>query len=158
MQGLGGAISDAQDAQLRSAVSMADPVDFLRELDSEIRDYLDLREWRLALIESAVAFEAFVKRYLRERYSRKGLGAPQIEAKFLREDGPPRSVTSLAKKAVQDATGFDFAGATEYRNWEMLVRDPRNELIHGTRFNVSREEAIAAYDAMKAAIRILQAH
>ena len=97
-------------------------------LDADVRDHLDLRRWRLALIEAAVLFEAWLTNFLREKYANQRLSSPQIEAKFVSRNGRPVSVTHIAKSVVKDATKFDFDKTQQYQEWETKVRNLRNDL------------------------------
>ncbi len=151
LNGMGGAIPDEQDRALRAAVSRPIPPNIDEMLDANIRNYLDLQEWRLAVVESAVAFEAWVSRYLRERLA--ACGTSDVEQFFLDSRGLPRSMTSIAQKLVKQLTGHNFGETDEYKAWASKVRDLRNDIVHGKRFDVTREQAIRAYDAMKAAIK-----
>jgi hypothetical protein len=155
LNGFGGAIPDDVDGQLRKAVAAAAPPTIQSTLDVNIRDCLDLQEWRLALIEAAVLFEAWLYKFVRERYTKNGMAVPIIDRKFRRPDGSPKSITSVAKTLVRDATGFNFGDTAEYGRWETTVRNPRNDLVHGKRFDVSPKEAHDAYSAVTEAIGLL---
>ncbi|HEX9155399.1 MAG TPA: hypothetical protein VF819_07530 [Nitrospira sp.] len=149
-------LEGAKDATLRAAVAQLESPPILAILDSDIVDHLDLREWRLAVIQLAVLFEAWLSRFIRTRFAKSGLGSAAMEAKFVRSDGQPKSATAIAKGLVKEATGFDFATTTEYDNWAKDVRDLRNDLVHGKRFDVTESEAMGAYRAVHAAIALLQ--
>lgn len=151
LNGMGGAIPDEQDAALRAAIALSVPPSIDETLDTNIRNYLDLQEGRLAVIESAVAFEAWVSRHLREKLLARG--TLDIEKLFLDKRGNPCSITNIAKKLVRLVTGHDFGSTDEYAAWSSKVRDLRNDIIHGKCFDVSREQAIQAYDAVRAAIK-----
>lgn len=154
LNGMGGAIPENQDATLRSAVAKSEPPSIDETLDANIRNYLDLQEWRLAVIESAVAFEAWLSRHLRERLIAEG--SADIETLFLDSRGLPRSITSIAKKIVKQVAGYDFGATAEYVAWESRVRDLRNDIVHGKTFDVGEAQAIEAYNAVKSAIAIIK--
>lgn len=156
MRGFGGALEPELDAKLRVALLNGGKPSILRILQLNIQDYLDLHDWRLALIESAVLFEAWISSFVRDRFAKKGLPFTDIDAKFLDSRGLPRSVTSIAKKLVLDATGFDFGSTIECSTWETKVRDTRNALVHGKQFDVSPQDANDAVSAVRAAIALLQ--
>jgi len=61
LHGMGGAIPDDQDQALRAAILVNSPPMIYAVLDADVRDHLDLRKWRLALIEAAVLFEGRVR-------------------------------------------------------------------------------------------------
>lgn len=149
LYGMGGAVSDEVDAALRSAVSKPEPPNIDLTLDANIRNYLDLQNWRMSVIETALSFEAWVSRLLREQL--KAAGESDIEKRFVDSRGRPRSITSIVQKVVHQVLGYDFASTSEYAAWEKDVRDIRNDVVHGKVFDVSREQAIAAYAAARAA-------
>jgi hypothetical protein len=156
LRGFGGAIPDSQDLALREAVASDLPPSIYATLDADVRDHLDLRRWRLATIEAAVLFEAWLSSFLRERYARQGLVASQIDAKFLGPDGRPVSVSRMAKSLVRDATLYDFATTQHCQDWELQVRNLRNDLVHGKRFDVSPTEAVEAYKTVLKCIALLE--
>jgi hypothetical protein len=149
LHGMGGSVSDEVDAALRSAVSKPEPPKIDLTLDANIRNYLDLQNWRMAVMETALSFEAWVSRLLRERL--QTLGELDIEKRFLDSRGRPRSITSIVQKVVHEVLGYDFGGTPEYAAWEKDVRDLRNDVVHGKVFDVSREQAMTAYASAKAA-------
>lgn len=154
LHGMGGAIPDDQDLKLREAISNPNPPSIHETLDANIRNHLDLQEWRLAVIESAVAFEAWISRHLREQLSSQGRS--NIDAIFLNSRGLPKSITSIAQNLVREITGFDFGNTNEYAEWESNVRDIRNDLVHGKIFDVSRIQANRAYSSVKAAVTCIK--
>jgi len=152
----GPGLDGAVDARLRAAVAKTEPPEIGPTLDADILDHLDLHEWRLAVIQTAVFFEAWLSRFARARFAQAGPSPSAIEAKFLRSDGQPKSATAIAKNLVKEATGVDFSATTEYDNWAKEVRDLRNDLVHGKRFDVTHSEAIRAHEAVHVAIALLQ--
>jgi hypothetical protein len=56
---------------------------------------------------------------------------------------------------VREATGFDFAATPEFSAWAVETRDKRNELVHGRRFDISKEEALGAFHSVVSAIELL---
>jgi hypothetical protein len=153
--GFGGAISEDQDKKLRELVIKTNPPNIHEIMELNIKNYIDLEDWRLAIIEAAVLFEAWLSKYIRDKYTNAGILPIDIDAKFLDGKGNPKSITSIAKNLVIEATGFDFSTTTEYFDWESKVRDLRNDLIHGKRFDVSEQEANDAYIAVQSAINLL---
>ncbi|MBM3703404.1 MAG: hypothetical protein FJW63_10585 [Actinobacteria bacterium] len=81
LYGFGYSISDDKDKDLRKALLEDNSPSMDKILDVEIRNYLDLNEWRLALIESAVLFEAWLSTYLRQEFKDKGLNESEIKKK-----------------------------------------------------------------------------
>lgn len=155
LDAFGGAIDDGIDRELRTAVAQLGPAPIVATIDADIRDHLDLHEWRLAVIQIAVLFEAWLADYLRARLSAKGFDAAAIKGMFLKPNGQPKSATALASRLVLEATGFDFGSTPEFVAWTSAVRDPRNELVHGNRFDVAEREAEAANDAVANAVALL---
>lgn len=150
LHGMGGSISDAEDEALRRAVAIPEPPSLDQTLDANIRDCIDLHDWRLAVIESAVAFEAWVSRFLRRRLECDAVA--DLEQRFLDSRGYPRSITNIAQRMIEEVTGFAFGASAEYAAWALHVRDVRNELVHGKRFQVTQAEALQAYETVKLAI------
>lgn len=155
LHGFGGAIDDSTEVALRAAVRVEGepPIDLT--LDADIRNNIDLREWRLALIQSAILFEAHLAACIRLGFHKQGLDEGAMSAWFAKPDGYPRSATSLAATVVPPALGFDFASTAEFADWTRHVRDPRNDLVHGKRFAVSQEEAQLAYRVVRTASALL---
>ena len=91
----------------------------LQTLNLEVQDKLDLREWRLAVIESAVLFETYLNTLLRDIYKNRGFKEDQVEDKFHRNDKykTPLSSFAIAKKLVKDATGYDLESTPEFASW-----------------------------------------
>jgi hypothetical protein len=129
LHGFGGAIDDELDSKLRAAIALPDAPAIESTLDANIRDHLDLEDWRLAVVETAVLFEARIATFLRARFAANGVAVADVDAKFVEPNGRPRSVTYLAKTLVLEATGFDFAATAEYSRWKSAVRDLRNTLF-----------------------------
>ena len=132
------------------------PVEFVRELYLDMRSRLETEDYRLAVIEASVLFEAWLKGFLAEHLQRQGLAEDEVSNRFLNADGSPKSVTSLARIAVKDVTGFDFAGTAECVRWEQDARDIRNEVVHGRRRVVTQEEAVRAISAVTEANQALR--
>ncbi len=155
MHGMGGAIPADQDDQLRIAVANATLPDIDKTLDANIRNFLDLKDWRLAVIESAVAFEAWVSKHLKRVLRSKKATNEEIESVFKDKKGRPRTITDIAQNQIRKVTGYDFRTAPEYGPWATKVRDLRNDLVHGARFDVSEDEARGAYDAINNAMLVI---
>ncbi len=156
LRGFGGALDEPSERELRDVIFNPTPPPIFKTLELNILDCLDLRDWRLALIELAVLFEAWVSGFVRDKFRGAGLPDADIDKKFLNSKGLPLSVTAIARDLVAEATRFDFSATAEYANWATSVRDMRNLLVHGKRFDVSEQEAISAQQAVVAAITLLK--
>lgn len=157
MFGFGGAIDAKIDEKLRRVVASEEVPLIYETLEVNILDHIDLGEWRLSIIESAILFEAWLGNFIRMRFSNNGLTSAEIDQKFNKPNSTePRSIDSIARKLLDEATGFNFESTDEYKNWKTSVKNMRNELVHGKRFNVSQSEAYAAYAAVKKAIALLE--
>ena len=155
MHGMGGSIPADQDTALRIAVAKTTLPDIDKTLDANIRNFLDLKDWRLAVIESAVAFEAWVSKHLKQVLRNRNATNEEIESVSKDKEGRPRTITDIAHNQIRKVTGYDFRTAPEYGPWVTKVRDLRNDLVHGDRFDVSEDEARGAYDAIKGAMRVI---
>ena len=106
---------------------------------------MDLYDWRLAIIESAVLFETWLNKFLRFVYNNNGLNKVQIENKFLnlRRNGSsiPKSIDDIAKNLVFDATGYDFKHSREYNGWRVHTKGMRNSIVHGKKYKVTQNQA-----------------
>ncbi len=160
MQGMGGSISDEIDAKLRDVLATDIEPSIIETLHLEVKDKLDLREWRLAAIEAAVLFETFLNTCLREEYKAKGLPESEIEDKFHKTDRfrTPLSSYAIAKTLVSDATGFDFSETPEFQAWSNHTKDLRNDVVHGKTYKVSKQQATLSYQCVVDAINIISAH
>lgn len=156
LRGFGGALDELSEQELRDVIFNPTPPPIFKTLELNILDCLDLRDWRLALIELAVLFEAWVSGFVRDKFRGVGLPDADIDKKFLNSKGLPLSVTAIARDLVKEATLFDFSATAEFANWATAVRDKRNLLIHGKRFDVSEQEALSAQQAVVAAITLLK--
>ena len=155
LHGFGGAISEDQERNLREAVSKIDPPNIYNTMKLNIINYFDLEDWRLVVIESAVLFEAWLSKCIREKFICAGLSTSIIDSKFKKSNGFPKSITDIAKNLFLEATGFYFSLTAEYTNWETQVRDLRNGLVHGKRYDITYQEANDAFKAVNSAISLL---
>lgn len=160
MHGMGGAISDDIDINLRQVLDKDIEPSILDTLNLEVKDKLDLREWRLAAIEAAVLFETFLNIRLRDVYRTQGVSDSDIEDKFHKNDRlrTPFSSFTIAKDLVKDATGFDFAVTTEFRDWSSNTKDLRNDVVHGKKYKVTKEEAQLSYECVVKSINLISVH
>src|SRR5690606_2130404 len=86
LHGFGGTLTSEQDITLRQSLKKGATPPILEILDLEIRNKLDLMEWRIASIESAILFETWLKMFLRKQYSSLGLDETSISQKFHKMD------------------------------------------------------------------------
>ncbi|MEH6642516.1 hypothetical protein [Vreelandella glaciei] len=157
MHGMGGAISDDIDVNLRGVLDKDIEPSIIETLHLEVKDKLELREWRLAAIEAAVLFETFLNIKLRDSYKAQGLSDSDIEDKFRKNDRfkTPLSSYAIAKELIQDATGFDFYSTEEFKGWSNNTKDLRNDVVHGKRYKVTKLEAEMSYKCVEDSINLL---
>lgn len=146
----------AIDAELRRRVGSGSEVPFLRAVKLNIHRHLTGAEYRLAVIESAVFFEAWLKRILQKRFRDAGLSEAATQAKFRDRQGQPRTIWAIAKHLVPDAFNVDFISTAEGLAWSAHVKDARNLLVHGVKEQATKAEAEAAYSAVLAACKFVQ--
>lgn len=158
LRGLGGSIGDEEDKQLRDVLLEDKKPPIIDTLKLEVLDKLDLREWRLAVIEAAVLFETWLNFFLREKYKIHGLTDKQIEKNFYRKDKnkTPLSVYAIAKDLIKDAAGFDFSNTKEFYEWCIKTKDLRNDIVHGKKYNITIKEAHECFNTVLSAIRIIE--
>jgi hypothetical protein len=133
-----------------------DPIEFTRELYLDAQSRLATQDYRLAVIEAEILFEAWLSRYLAEHLARQGTSENDIRVRFKHKNGRPRSVTNLVTAVFKDITGFDFASTPECQRWKDDLRNIRNELVHGERRDVTEVEARRALVAATKANEVLK--
>jgi hypothetical protein len=160
MHGMGGSIQDDIDKSLREVLDKDIEPSIIETLHLEVMDKLDLREWRLAAIEAAVLFETFLNIKLRDSYSAQGITDSDIEDKFHKNDRlrTPLSSYAIAKNLIHDAIGFDFASTMEFQEWSDNTKDLRNDVVHGKKYKVSKEEAQLSYQCVQNSIKLISQH
>lgn len=160
LHGMGGAIDDQIDTILRSTLNQEIEPPIIETLHLEVKDKLDLREWRLAVIESAVLFETYLNSEMRKAYKAQGLSESDIEDKFYKNDRyrTPLSSYAIASSIVQDATGLDFQSTSEFQAWSVHTKDLRNDVVHGKRYKVNQEEAVLSYSSVLKAIYLIDSN
>ena len=157
LHGMGGSIDETIDLFLRKTLDKDIEPSIIETLHLEVKDKLDLREWRLAAIESAVLFETYLNSELRKMYRNRGLPETEIEDKFHRNDRyrTPLSSYAIATQLVQDATGFDFQSTPEFQAWSVNTKDLRNDVVHGKKYKVTQIEAELSYQCVTNAIHLI---
>lgn len=141
--------------QLRLRVEQAMPVEFLRQLQLDVEAHLRSGDYRLAVIEMAGLFEAWLRRYIVQTLSQRGLSADAIEQRFTTRSGMPIGVSEIARTLVPEVFGIDFLGSEAGLIWRTDLRDLRNSLIHGRRETVSADEASRAIAAGRQARAVI---
>lgn len=160
MHGMGGAIPDDIDNSLREILDKDIEPSIIETLHLEVKDKLELREWRLAAIEAAVLFETFLNIKLRDAYKAQGISDSDIEDRFHKNDRlrTPLSSFAIAKNLIQDATDFDFASTVEFQEWSDNTKDLRNDVVHGKKYRVTKEEAELSYKCVENSINLISQH
>jgi hypothetical protein len=148
----------ASEEKLRARLQTDEPIEFVRELQLDMYSRMATSDYRLAVIEAETLFEAWLNGFLTQHHQRKGLTTTESDERFLNDDGYPRSVSSLAGTEIKWATGFDFGKTKEFKAWARDARDLRNQVVHGSRRNVSRDEASRAVEAVNNANTVLTAN
>jgi hypothetical protein len=152
-------ISDEQlrvETILRRRLQSDSNVEFVRSLYLDAFAHLELGNYRLAVVEAAVLFEAWLKGFLVQQYEVQGLTASEIRAKFITASGRHRTVTYIADHLVRDATGLDFAKTDENGVWKTRVRDLRNAVVHGEETQLSEQDAAECLNAVTVANKLIQ--
>lgn len=135
----------------RARLARGGGVHLTREMELQMFRLFAERDARGALLQSALVFETWLRLQIREALIKQGLRPDQIEAKFKREDGRFHQTEYIAKTLVREVLGIDFAGTAEYRNWREQTAEVRNQLLHGSREDVSLQVAERSILAARAA-------
>lgn len=146
-----------REDKIRERLASNSEISIFREFELRAHQLFYQQEYRGAIIETAILFEAWLKSRLHSAFLRKGLTDELTRLKFLNDKKHPRTADYVAKHLVKEATGFDFSITNEYRLWRAEVADVRNDLVHGTRRSAVRGDAERAIDAVNKAIAILRA-
>lgn len=155
MHGFGGSIPKEEDDLLRSAVHQPSPPDVRATLYQEILSHLELGRFRLAVVEIAVLFEAYITAVLKTYLTQDGRSDDEIEEILYMSAGRPHDVEHLAKVVIREQTGFHFNGTREFKEWKENVARLRNDVVHGRRFDISETEAVEALTAVEAAATVI---
>lgn len=143
---------------LRQRVQAATPVAFLRQLELDVLAHAESGDYRLAVIEMATLFESWLRRYIVIVLAERGHSQADINRRFVRQNGRFMSVTEIARTIVPEVFAFDFLNSQPGRDWQLSVRDLRNELVHGSCETVTKEDATRALSAGHAARNIIIQH
>jgi hypothetical protein len=155
MHGFGGSIPEEQDQQLRQKVSQSNPPDVRATIYQEILSHHELGRYRLAVIETAVLFESWITGMLTKYLSNKGYDETQINEVLNRNDSRPHEVEHLAKVVIRQQTGFSFNETREFQLWKEDVLGLRNDVVHGRKFEVNKEQALNAFEIVNNAVRLI---
>lgn len=158
LQMFGGTLPEDKDAQLRAAVGQTSPPEIKLVLDQQVRGYLELGEWRLAIIETAVLFETFLAYAIAEYLKDRGKSPIEIHAALHLPDGRPHEAEHLAKRVIRQISGFDFAATSEFQRWKEDVSRIRGLVVHGATFPVSENHAVKAFEAAHRAAICIKAN
>jgi hypothetical protein len=156
--GLGSNISNEQDSLLRKKLEKGDIPLIVDSLELEIKNKLDLRDWRLAAVDSAVLFETWLKIFIREQFELKSLSKDEIDGKFHKNDKykTPHSTFHLAKTVIKKCSGFDFFNTDKFKNWSKKTRGLRNNIIHGNQYKVNEKEARESFNSVIESIELIK--
>lgn len=158
--GMGSTIGFEKEQELRNAISKNSGVPTIKKMRLDVLDKLDLHEWTLAIVESAIMFETWLNQYIRKKYIESGLSDDEIDDKFRRDDRnrTPHSSYTIATKLLHDATGYNFEATDECSEWSRHTKDVRNEIVHGKRISSTKSEAWRSYNAALAAINTIESN
>lgn len=140
--------AEALDSQLRSRLQRVDAPVLFRELELRAHQLYGERDYRGAVIEAAILFESWLKVFVRRQFALRGLPPDQLESKLRNKDGQHHKANHIARVILKEATGYDFGATAEYLAWRRQVADLRNDLVHGTRHDVTGDEANTCLEAV----------
>jgi len=150
-------ISNENNLKLRKMLELSLEIDMIERLDVEIRRRLELQEWRLAIIESAIMFESWIQPIIRGYYLKLLGSKTKVDKKlsYIDIEGKthPTSIGDILKYFIKEAFKFDFEKTPEYIALTSKTISPRNKIVHGTPFIATKQTAIDAYLSAKAAIQ-----
>lgn len=155
MVGLGATITEVQEKLIRDN-SIHGVIPSIEDtLEIEIKNHLELEQWRLAVIGTAILFETWVKKFIRKHMKQQGKVNHEIEKRFRKPNGESKSITSIVVGLLKSELKFDFAVTQNYKLWAKNVRDLRNDIVHGTVTNISREQAYNAHEIVNKSIVLI---
>lgn len=143
---------------LRERTGAAAPVEFLRQLQLDVEAHLSSGDHRLAVIEMATLFEAWLRRYIVQALTTRSSSPLDIERRFTTRSGRFMGVTDIARTLVPQTLGFDFLNSPAGLAWKRDLRDLRNSLVHGSRETVTAQEARQAIAAGRGAREAIMRH
>ncbi|MCC3159535.1 hypothetical protein LJ737_19995 [Hymenobacter sp. 15J16-1T3B] len=153
-------LPDEEDRILRSELSKISSPDILDTLDINIRQRLELQEWKIAIIESAVLFESWVQPRIRymalgvKKMSRKSFDR-LMKFKDADNNSHPKPMSMILDSVVLELTGVEFVNTDVYKELKQNALTPRNLIVHGSKFTANSIEATNAYLSVRKAIDYL---
>ena len=145
----------AREEALRARLQSGQDVPFLRQLHLAALSHFDSGDFRLAVVEQATLFEAWLRRRLVGALRQQGMTEDKIEKKFQDPKGKFLTITTIARDLVPEILGKNFVKSAPGQAWQKKCVFVRNELIHGSREAVSQAEATAALVAADEARKFL---
>jgi len=114
---------------------------------------LDLKAFhKVALLEYEIAFEAFLGSLLRTVLADR-LGKEAADYML----SQTRRIEDRCTKLLNFAIGHKLSECTRlYNDWQRLVQEPRNRIMHGGNTLISKEESEDAHQIVYQAIRWMQ--
>lgn len=145
LYGMGGAIPSNENEEIRQSLIEDKEISLIDSMHLDILDKIDLKEYRFSVIESAIMYETWLNIFIRNKLKEKGLSEDEIEKKLKNKRGEPRSAYNLSKTMIKELTSIDFSKTEDFDNWCLHTKNLRNEIVHGKKYSVTKDEAIKAY-------------
>ncbi|MBL4752250.1 MAG: hypothetical protein JKY52_01435 [Flavobacteriales bacterium] len=161
--GLGSLLTQDQDRQLREDLAQNRPLDNIQKLAFTARDHLEGGDYWMASLTIEIVFESKFARILNIAFTNQGLSTQDVEGKFQLRHGYPRSITNLVKTYLRDLACLQVEETScvlhqEYINWCHDARDLRNDIAHGITLNISQNQAINSFNAIKNFLNAIEPH
>ena len=151
-------IAKEKDQLLRKVLMENKHLSTANTINLDILDKLDLKEWRLAAIESEVLFETWINNFLGNKFKKNGVDEKTINKFFHNNDKYNTPVTAyyMAKVLIKEATGYDFSKSKEFDNWSKYSKDLRNDIVHGKKYSITKDEAVKSYNSVIEAVELIE--
>ncbi len=151
--GAGKLLSEDIDKELRRRLSSDYRPQPITNFAFSVTDFLDKEDFWSAALTAGVFFEAAFSSLVRSMKRNAGVPEAEVDAWFKRSDGRPRSITSMVKSFAKEVSGTDPEKTSSalhayYSAWCSDVRDLRNDLAHGSRMELGKDEAHASVEAV----------
>jgi hypothetical protein len=108
------------------------------------REHL-LENYRIAVVEAEIAFEALIDQVIAQYYRGQGLSSAEIENKLR------AGLTNLIAHHIPRCCGAAFESTSEHTAWQTDLYELRNSVVHDGA-SVSAEQASQALDAAERAM------
>lgn len=132
---------------LRKNIGIDGDIDFGRTLQLEVDRCGMLGDYKMLVILSALLFEYWIKSIIKRAFLNSGMAENDADLKFY--DGKtPKPIYIIVKKLIPEALGFNFVNSKPGINWRKYLKDVRNDVIHGTKLNITKDEAVKARKAL----------